>query len=80
MGGGPCVSLGCCQANRMLTIGAPRWPMSFGFSGNSVRFIRQGELMNRGHTKMAADIATNTTAIRNLDPSENKSKKNKIIL
>ena len=56
----------------MLTIGAPLWPMSFGFSGNSCSSIRQGDWMSRGHRKMAAEIATKTTAIRTLDPGESK--------
>lgn len=61
--------------NRVLTIGAPLWPMSFGFLGNSLSSIRHGDWMSRGHRKMAADTATKTTAIRTLDPGENKTQK-----
>lgn len=68
------------QVNILLTIGAPLWPKSFGFSGNLLSSIRQGESMNRGHRKMAADNATNTTAMNNLDPSENKSHKKRCIV
>ncbi len=57
----------------MLTIGAPLWPMSFGFL--STLSVRQGEWMNRGHRKMAADTNMNATAMRILDTVENRNKK-----
>lgn len=57
----------------MLTVGAPRWPISFGFGGKAYFSIRHGDLMNGGHRKMNADTAINTTVIRNFEPGENKS-------
>lgn len=53
-------------------MGAPLWPKSFGLLGKSVFFIRQGDWINKGHTKMAADTAPKTSAVRNFDLAANK--------
>lgn len=64
---------GAVKSNRKLTIGAPRWPMSFGFSGKCSS-IRQGDQMNRGHRKIATDTTKNTAVMRNFDPVKSNSK------